>query len=202
MVRFDLERFIDELRHTQGGDERQAAVQEVVQRAVQSPRSLLAALGEPSRAGIFTLYRDGGLTVLNIVWAPLMVLLPHDHRMWATIGIYTGREDNIFWRRAASRISACDGHSLSEREVLSLPSDAVHSVVNPIEKLTAAIHVYGGDFFAPGRSEWDPATLTERPFDTERNLRRFDEANARYLAGLALAQPAPSAPEANAAGGY
>jgi predicted metal-dependent enzyme (double-stranded beta helix superfamily) len=187
MVRFDLERFIDELRHTQGGDERQAAVQEVVQRAGQSPRSL---------------YRDGGLTVLNIVWAPLMVLLPHDHRMWATIGIYTGREDNIFWRRAASRISACDGRSLSEREVLSLPSDAVHSVVNPIEKLTAAIHVYGGDFFAPGRSEWDPATLTERPFDTERNLRRFDEANARYLAGLALAQPAPSAPEANAAGGY
>ena len=25
--------------------------------------------------------------------------MPHDHRMWAAIGIYSGREDNIFWRK-------------------------------------------------------------------------------------------------------
>ena len=23
----------------------------------------------------------------------------HNHNMWAVIGIYTGREDNIFWRK-------------------------------------------------------------------------------------------------------
>ena len=28
-----------------------------------------------------------------------MTIMPHDHRMWAVIGIYTGRENNIFWRR-------------------------------------------------------------------------------------------------------
>jgi len=27
-----------------------------------------------------------------------MTIMPHNHRMWAVIGIYTGREDNIFWR--------------------------------------------------------------------------------------------------------
>ena len=27
--------------------------------------------------------------------------MPHDHRMWAVIGVYPGREDNISWRRVA-----------------------------------------------------------------------------------------------------
>jgi predicted metal-dependent enzyme (double-stranded beta helix superfamily) len=41
--------------------------------------------------------------------------------MWAVIGIYTGREDNIFWRRPADdpggRIEAAGARALSEREV-------------------------------------------------------------------------------------
>ena len=28
-----------------------------------------------------------------------MTVRPHNHRMWAVIGLYTGREDNVFWRR-------------------------------------------------------------------------------------------------------
>ena len=37
--------------------------------------------------------------MLNVIWGPGMTIMPHDHRMWAVIGVYTGREDNIFWRR-------------------------------------------------------------------------------------------------------
>jgi hypothetical protein len=44
--------------------------------------------------------------------------------------------------------------------------------------------VYGGDFFDPThRSEWDPETLLERPFDPERAVRRFEEANAIFANG-------------------
>ncbi len=28
-----------------------------------------------------------------------MTIMPHEHRMWAVIGVYTGGEDNMFWRR-------------------------------------------------------------------------------------------------------
>jgi predicted metal-dependent enzyme (double-stranded beta helix superfamily) len=28
-----------------------------------------------------------------------MMVMPHNHHMWAIIGVYGGREDNIFWRR-------------------------------------------------------------------------------------------------------
>ena len=55
--------------------------------------------GEPKRAEMQKLYQGSDLTILNVIWAPWMTLLPHNHKMWAVIGIYTGREDNIFWRR-------------------------------------------------------------------------------------------------------
>jgi predicted metal-dependent enzyme (double-stranded beta helix superfamily) len=121
--------------------------------------------------------------VLNVVWAPWMTVVPHDHRMWAVIGIYTGREDNIFWRRVAGppgRVEAAGAKALSVRDAVPLGHDVIHSVTNPIPRLTGAIHVYGGDFFDPaGCSEWNPETLLEEPFDLERAKRRYEEASRR-----------------------
>jgi hypothetical protein len=53
-------------------------------------------------------------------------------------------------------------------------------VVNPIKRLTGAIHVYGGDFFAVPRSEWDPERLVEQTFDIEKALALFEESNRLY----------------------
>jgi predicted metal-dependent enzyme (double-stranded beta helix superfamily) len=116
-----------------------------------------------------------------------MMVMPHDHRMWTVIGVYSGREDNIFWRRipgAPNRIEAAGAKSLCEKDVVPLGSDIIHSVINPIDRLTGAIHIYGGDFFATERSQWDSLTLDEQRFDREKTLRQFEEANARYEASL------------------
>ena len=127
------------------------------------------------------------LTMLTMTLSPMMTLMPHNHRMWAVIGIYTGREDNIFWRRIDGdphgRIEAAGAHALSVGDCVPLGRDIVHSVTNPIPRLTAALHVYGGDFFADGRSEWDAETLREKPYDVEKNLRLFEDSNARLPAG-------------------
>jgi predicted metal-dependent enzyme (double-stranded beta helix superfamily) len=112
-----------------------------------------------------------------------MSQVPHNHTMWAVIGIYTGREDNIFWRRvpghAHGRIEAAAAKALSEREAVPLGRDIIHSVLNPINRLTGAIHVYGGDFFGAPRSEWDPERLVEQPFDMQATVTRFEESNRR-----------------------
>ena len=178
--KFDKDRFIEDVQAANRESDSQAAVTEVVAEAVHRPGEVVDKLGVPSKAGIQALYNDESLTILNVTWAPLMVLLPHDHTMWATIGVYGGREDNILWQREGDRIRATGATSLSTRDVFMLEHDAVHSVVNPIEKITGAIHVYGGDFFAPGRSEWDSETLERRPFDLEDALRTFREANERF----------------------
>lgn len=183
-ARFEVERFIAELKRANREREAQSAVDEVLARAVSDPAGVVADIGEPVAPGLHTLHHSDELTVVNVIWAPLMLLLPHNHNMWASIGIYTGREDNIIWQRRGSVVEAVGASSLSEKEVFPLPRDAVHSVSNPIPRLTGAIHVYGGDFSAPeGRSEWDPETLRERPFDLQAARERFREANERFAAG-------------------
>lgn len=179
---FDLDRFKSGCSSAAAGGAGQQAICEIVARAVEAPGAVLAALGEPRRAEVLTLHRSADLTILNVVWGPRMTVMPHNHNMWAVIGIYTGREDNILWRRVpdgpGGRIEAAGAKAIGERDALPLGRDIIHSVTNPIPRLTGAIHVYGGNFFGPGRSEWDAETLLEQPCDGEKMARRFQEANA------------------------
>ena len=156
-------------------------MREIVARAVSEPGEILKSLGEPTLSGIQSLYRSDTLTILNVLWGPGMTLYPHDHRMWAVIGIYSGREDNSFYRRSESGLNAHGGKTLNLKDTLPLGEAVIHSVTNPLDRITAAIHVYGGDFFAVPRSEWDPQTLQERPFDLERAKQVFAEANTRLV---------------------
>ncbi|HEX5065241.1 MAG TPA: hypothetical protein VFY49_03945 [Myxococcota bacterium] len=178
MASFDLQGFIEDVKRA-SRESGQRAVEEVLRRAVSEPRAVLAGIGEPKEAGIHPILQSDDLTIINVVWPPFMLLLPHEHAMWASIGVYTGREDNILWRRTGERVAAKGATSLQERDVFGLPVEAVHSVTNPIPRLTGAIHIYGGDFFGTPRSEWDPETLRERPFDLEAARRSFREASER-----------------------
>ena len=174
-----LERFIQDCRAAHAADPSHKGVREVVARAVADPGSVLKWLGEPKRGEVQKLYHSPGLTILNVVWAPYMTIYPHNHRMWAVIGVYTGREDNIFWRRIGLKVEAAGAQALCQRDAVPLGPDIIHSVTNPIPRLSGAIHVYGGDFFAVERSEWDPESLIEGRYDAQKTMRAFEEANAR-----------------------
>jgi len=173
----DLDQFVDDCRTAVNADPTHMAVTEIVTRALSDPANVLAAVGEPTAGGIFPIHRSDDLTILNVVWKPGMTLMPHNHEMWAVIGVYGGREDNIFWRRVkgdtTGRIEAAGAKALSTGDVAPLGKDVIHSVTNPIQKLTGAIHVYGGDFFAVHRSEWDPENLTEQAYDVEKAKAMF-----------------------------
>ncbi len=183
---FDLDRFKAECSAAVTERAALQAVREVVARAVEDPKAVLKALREPVRSEVQTLHRSTDLTILNVIWGPRMTVMPHNHEMWAVIAIYTGREDNILWRRlpgeAGGRIEAAGAKSLSERDALPLGHDIIHSVTNPIGRLTGAIHVYGGDFFGVPRKEWDPERLVEQPYDVQKTMQLFEESNRLYAA--------------------
>ena len=123
----DLERFVSACRAAIAGPSPELAIKEILARAVSSPGDVEAALGTPRQGEVATLYHGRDLTVLNVVWTPGIEVPPHNHRMWALIGLY------------------------------------------------------GGDFFGTPRSEWDPRTHEERPFDIERTRKLFADANTRWL---------------------
>ncbi len=161
------------------------ATREVLTRAVSSPDDLIETFS-PRVGGLQILHNTPELTILNLVWAPGMYLLPHNHLMWAEIAVYAGTEDNTFFRRSPgdrTHIVETGGKQLHTGDVLLLGDDAIHSVENPLDKVTAAIHVYGGDFVRKPRSQWGPGSRGEHPYDFEFVNREFAAANAR--AGLA-----------------
>ena len=180
----NIDHFIAECRAALTESSPELAIKEILERAVSDPSGVEAAVGTPRRAQIATLHHERDLTILNVVWAPGMAVYPHDHRMWALIGLYGGREDNTFYRRVGNGLQVAGDRRLETADTTLLGKSVIHAVTNPLRVFTGAIHIYGGDFFGTPRSDWDPDTLQERPYDVERTRKLFADANERWLADL------------------
>ena len=174
---FDKEQFISDCRGALHGDRASRNVREIMGRAVADSASVVHALGESTQGGLDVLHRSTELTVLNVRWPAGMIVMPHNHALWAVIGVYDGREDNIMWRQlpedANGRIEAAGARTLASGDTIVFGADVIHSVVNPLGRITGAIHVYGGDFFGVNRNEWDPESLHEKPYDMKKVLKMF-----------------------------
>ncbi len=44
---------------------------------------MVAGLGKPKWAAVETLCHTPGLTIINVIFAPPMAIMPHGHQMWA-----------------------------------------------------------------------------------------------------------------------
>jgi predicted metal-dependent enzyme (double-stranded beta helix superfamily) len=178
---FDIDQFLAECRAAITETEPRAAVKEVLERAVAAPEKVAAAL-PAERAAVVPLYAADDLSVLHVVWAPGMRFRPHNHLMWAAIGMYGGQEDNAFYRRMGTGLAESGGRQLRTGDVLLLGADTIHAVTNPLRIFAGAIHVYGGDITTRvGRSEWDEERSEEVPYDFERTRRYFEAANELAL---------------------
>jgi predicted metal-dependent enzyme (double-stranded beta helix superfamily) len=177
----DVDTIVDRIRAASAEHTPQLAVRDVLDEFVASGQ-LAAALPEVTEGGITTLHKADDLTVLRVAWTPGIRMVPHDHKTWAVIGMYGGVEDNAFYRRAEHGLTESGGKQVLAGDVLVLGDDTIHSVANTRQEFAVAIHVYGNDFFAPGRSEWDFETYTERPRVIDDVKRTFAEANERWRA--------------------
>lgn len=176
-IGFDVDDFVDRCRTALGDSAVTAAVREVVAERIARPSEIDTALGVPEHGGLRPLHRSAELTVIQFIWSPRVRLFPHDHRMWAVSGVYAGSESNTFYRRSGDGIEISGGKELREGDIAVLGESAIHGVTNPSDRCTAAIHVYGGDFFGTPRSQWDAETLVEEPFDVEAVRRVLAEAD-------------------------
>ena len=186
---FDRDRFIADCCTALTEQTPGLAIKEIVERAVAQPEEIEATLGVPRLGEIGVLHHSPELTIFKVIWAPGMIIYPHDHRMWAVIGLYGGREDNTFYRRTPKGLEVAGGKQIESRDTVLLGPSVIHSVANPLQAFTGAIHIYGGDFFATPRSDWDPATMEERPYNVERVKQAFADANERWQAQCVTGLP-------------
>lgn len=176
---FAIDQLVADCQAAINEDQPALAVRDVLRRTLEKPLEVAEAF-DARDGGLRLLHVSPELTVLHVTWAPGMRLYPHNHEMWAAIGIYGGQEDNTFYRRDGRTLVESGGKSLMEKDVLVLGDDAIHAVENPVPRLTGAIHVYGGDFVNQPRSQWPPETMTEEPYDMGRVNEQFAAANERW----------------------
>lgn len=159
-----------------------AAVGEVIESTVRRHGSTIDdVLGRTPSVEPNTLFCSRELTVQRIAWPGGSASPPHEHRMWAVVGVYAGREVNTVFDREGGRIAPSRTVAVEAGRVFSLPATAVHAVHNPERRWTAGLHVYGGDIVNVARSSWLPDG-TEAPQSEVTEQRRAMVQAMRDLA--------------------
>ena len=87
---FDKTQFVEEIRTAMAESDAQSAVSEVIERVVTDPAAIIKELGAPGRGRSEQLFIDESLTITNVIWDSDMWVPPHDHPMWAVIGVHQG----------------------------------------------------------------------------------------------------------------
>ena len=135
---FSLQQFIASCRAAPGVQ----AVAKLMRDAVHDPDGVRAALDATS--GDRILHQNSQLTVLNVAIPAGFRSSPHDHSIWAVIGIYEGQEDNVLFRNLGDRLTVSERHEVRAPGVLVLDGTTIHAISNPLAQPTRGLHVYGG----------------------------------------------------------
>jgi len=169
---FEVDEFVGECRAALSESQPMLAIKELLERAVADPKAV--ENGAHAEPGVGVLHRSPELTVLSVVVpSGLPQTLPHDHRMWAVVGIYGGQEDNQFYRRSGTGLDESGGRSLEVSDVLAMGDDTIHAIQNPrAHGMLGAIHVYGGDLIGIDRSMWTRPDFEEQPYDDTKVIGR------------------------------
>lgn len=177
-VAIDLDDLINDCVAAVNDAHPHAAVKEVLERAVSRPSALEAALPAPVQQ-MTILHVSDELTMFQLVNGPRFAFCAHDHAAWSAVALYTGQEENLFYRRTPAGLQPTNGKVHSAGEVLLMGSETIHSIANPLSSCNAAIHVFGGNPWKLERRQWDPETLVQGAFDVDEARRLYPLADRR-----------------------
>ena len=111
------------------------------------------------------IHRSDRLTLLAGALPPGFFAGPHNHNLWSVVSVCAGQEDNQFFERDGDELKRSGETSVVAPGVLANGKDVIHAIRNPLDTPLVVLHAYGGDLFAIPRSNWDPKTHKEIPFD-------------------------------------
>ena len=175
-----LEQLVERCNQAIAGDRAREDISTVMQALFEDPETLAATIPRFRDDEIATSprgFRLGGehichqsadLTIMVLDTLPGVIQPPHDHNMIAMIGVFEGCEEQRFWARTDDGIEPVAGRLLEAGEVMVLGERAIHAISAPEHQDARAIHVYLGNISEVDRSVFDPETLEEHPFESDR----------------------------------
>ena len=150
----------------------QGAVESILLEAARDPATAGAISGRTKFASLedLAIYRSARLTLLAGALPPGFRAGPHNHNLWSVVSVCAGQEDNEFFERSGDGLKPIGKASVIAPAVLANGVDVIHAIRNPLDEPLLVLHAYGGDLFATPRSNWDPETSKEIPYDWKKVL--------------------------------
>lgn len=148
-------------------EEAQSKVENILLEAAKDPAVVDAISGRTKFKSLddLAIHRSDRLTLLAGSLPPGFQAAPHNHNIWSVVGVCAGREDNQFFERDGEGLKKVGEASVVAPGVLPNGADVIHAICNPLDTPLLVLHAYGGDLFTTPRSNWDPDTYKETPFD-------------------------------------
>lgn len=148
----------------------QSAVKDILLEAARDPAIVDAIAGRTKFANLadLAIHRSERLTLLAGSLPAGFYAAPHNHNLWSVVGVCAGQEDNQFFERDGDKLRLSGEKSVVAPGVLPNAAEVIHAIRNPLDTPLLVLHAYGGDLFATARSNWDPETHEEIPFDWEK----------------------------------
>ena len=115
---------------------------------------------DPEQPSIYKLHSepDHSLTVNVVTWMPGRETRPHNHETWAVIGGLDGWETQHLWKRVdEDHVERVSTERIDTRTIVTLDSQAIHSVHNDSGAKSVTLHVYGIDPEYTDRRRFEPA---------------------------------------------
>jgi len=143
------------------------AVRDVLRGVIEQPvlwqQVFEREVEQTDHRGIAELHADDQLTITHVALEPGFVSGVHDHGIPALIAVYSGQEDNTFYR-AAGGVPVVDRHvAVVAPDILFMAVEDIHHIENRLAETLRAVHIYFGSLPDAVRSAWNMETGERMP---------------------------------------
>lgn len=161
---------IEKCRSAVDSPDAQSKVEAILLDAAADPAMVEAVSRRTKFASLedLAIHRSDRLTLLAGALPPGFSAAPHNHNLWSVVSVCAGQEDNQFFERDGDKLRSVGKVSVVAPGVLANAAEVIHAIRNPLDTPLLVLHAYGGDLFSTPRSNWNPETHEEVPFDWEK----------------------------------
>lgn len=153
------------LREAGRADAPVRAVRARLEEAIRAPDAFRAALPALGDGDETLLFEDESVSIWHCRFHPDREVPPHEHRMPAFIGVFSGVEINTFYRRGGAGLERVSTQPVHVGETLAIGEAGVHSVRAGGQTASHAIHVYLGPLTAVERCLFDWESGAAQPLN-------------------------------------
>ncbi|MEM1108399.1 MAG: hypothetical protein AAGH99_06880 [Planctomycetota bacterium] len=171
---FTYEGFVAAVQEAASGDKPAEAVGQLMRETLADPAAVAAAI-PPRDEDEVHLFEDGAVSIWNCRFQSDVVVPPHEHKMPVWIGVISGAEKNIFYRRDDDGLHEIGTRVIRPGEVVAIGDDAIHAVTAEGDEPSDALHVYLGELTAVERDlfDWFSGEAVEFTMDNFEKMKKI-----------------------------